>query len=54
MTHRIAMETPIGVLTIESNEKAVTLITLPREAGEHFQAGERAETGAKVTGRPGT
>ena len=38
MTHRIAMETPIGVLTIESNEKAVTLITLPREAGEHFQA----------------
>ena len=38
MTHRIAMETPIGVLTIESNEKAVTLITLPGEAGEHFQA----------------
>ncbi len=38
MTHRIAMETPIGVLTIESNEKAVTLITLPREAGEHSQA----------------
>jgi methylated-DNA-[protein]-cysteine S-methyltransferase len=38
MTHRMAMETPIGVLTIESNDKAVTLITLPREAGEHFQA----------------
>ena len=32
MTHRVQMDTPIGVLTIESNEKAVTHITLPNEA----------------------
>ena len=38
MNHRVQMKTPIGVLTIESNEKAVTLIALPHEAGEHTLA----------------
>jgi methylated-DNA-[protein]-cysteine S-methyltransferase len=38
MTYRMTMETPIGTLTIESNDKAVTLITLPTETGEPFPA----------------
>ncbi len=52
MTHRIAMETPIGVLTIESNEKAVTLITLPREAGDHFQAANGRDPAPESQGGP--
>jgi methylated-DNA-[protein]-cysteine S-methyltransferase len=35
MNHRVQMKTPIGVLTIESNEKAVTYIGLPIEGAEH-------------------
>ncbi len=34
MTHRVQMKTPIGVLTIESNEEAVTHIALPAEGGD--------------------
>jgi methylated-DNA-[protein]-cysteine S-methyltransferase len=52
MTHRITMETPIGVLTIESNDKAVTLITLPREAGEHFQAAKERRPAPKSKDGP--
>ncbi len=53
MTYRMTMETPIGTLTIESNDKAVTLITLPTETGEPFPAAS-GRARAKVTGRTGT
>jgi O-6-methylguanine DNA methyltransferase len=46
MNHRVLMETPIGVLTIESSEKAVTLIALPHEAGAHPLAANGARSGA--------
>jgi methylated-DNA-[protein]-cysteine S-methyltransferase len=52
MTHRIAMKTPIGVLTIESNKKAVTLITLPGEEGEHFQAANGRTPAPKLPDGP--
>ena len=42
MNHRVQMKTPIGVLTIESNEKAVTYIGLPVEGAEHVP-GERRD-----------
>jgi methylated-DNA-[protein]-cysteine S-methyltransferase len=32
MTHRVQMASPIGVLTIESNDEAVTFISLPSAA----------------------
>jgi methylated-DNA-[protein]-cysteine S-methyltransferase len=50
MNHRVQMKTPIGVLTIESNEKAVTFIALPHEAGEHTLAANGGRSGAAMTG----
>ena len=50
MNHRVQMKTPIGVLTIESNEKAVTLIALPQEAGEHTLAANGRRPGAAIGG----
>jgi methylated-DNA-[protein]-cysteine S-methyltransferase len=46
MNQRVQMKTPIGVLTLESNEKAITLIELPTEAAEHVQGtnGRRPST----------
>lgn len=38
MTHRVQMKTPIGVLTIESNDKAITHIALPAEGAEREAA----------------
>ena len=38
MNHRVQMKTPIGVLTIESNEDAITLITLPAKEPQHAPA----------------
>lgn len=53
MNHRVQMKTPIGVLTIESNEKAVTLIALPQEAGEHTLPANGARSGAAAAGPDG-
>jgi O-6-methylguanine DNA methyltransferase len=50
MNRRVQMKTPIGVLTIESNEKAVTLIALPQEAGEHPLPAKGARSGAAAAG----
>jgi O-6-methylguanine DNA methyltransferase len=54
MIYRVQMETPIGVLTIESNEKAVTLILLPAHAGEHFEAARGRRSGSEPVAEPGT
>ena len=50
MNHRVQMDTPIGVLTIESNEKAITLIALPPEAGEHTLPDNGTRPGPVATG----
>jgi methylated-DNA-[protein]-cysteine S-methyltransferase len=38
VTHRVQMKSPIGVLTIESNEDSITLITLPSEETERVRS----------------
>ena len=54
MNHRVQMETPIGVLTIQSNEKAVTLILLPTEAGEHLEPANGRRPAPGPVAEPGT
>ena len=50
MSQRVQMKTPIGVLTIESNEKAITLIELPTEAVEHAPAANGPRLSPKSVG----
>jgi methylated-DNA-[protein]-cysteine S-methyltransferase len=48
MTHRVQMKTPIGVLTIESNEEAITHIALPAEGAERKAAADGVRSSAKA------
>ena len=50
MNQRVQMKTPIGVLTIESNEKAITYIELPTEAAEHAPAANGRRLSTKSVG----
>ena len=53
MTHRAQLPTPIGWLTIEANEDAVTHIALPRDDYGHSTGNGGPATGPTDSGGKG-
>jgi methylated-DNA-[protein]-cysteine S-methyltransferase len=52
MNHRVQMETPIGLLTIDANEDFVTHIALPTKGAEHLATSRgRRNSGSSGNGQ---